>query len=117
MVNGNIYENTKGLKMKKRLRKKLHKGEFQEFGFDIDIQFQQSFTQEEFNSLLDNFIEMIENQGLMFGGAFGTPAVEGFISAEKGNVTEIHKEGIENWIKLKGDIILSFKIDKKDAWN
>jgi uncharacterized protein len=102
--------------MKKRLRKKLHKGEFQEFGFDIDIQFQQSFTKEEFNNLLDNFIEMIENQGLMFGGSFGKLTVEGFISAEKGSVTEIHKEEIENWIKSKGDIILSFRIEKKDAW-
>jgi uncharacterized protein YggL (DUF469 family) len=52
----------------------------------------------------------------MFGGSFGKPAVEGFISAEKGSVTEIHKEGIENWIKSKGDIVTSFKIEKKDAW-
>ena len=101
--------------MKKRLRKKLHKGEFQEFGFDINIQFQESFSNKEADKLLDDFIQTIEKQGLMFGGAFGTPAVEGFIAAEKGSVTEAHKMAVEDWITSKGDIVLSFTIDKKDA--
>ncbi len=103
--------------MKKRLRKKLHKGEFQEFGFEILIHFQQTITFEKKEIFFDDFIELIEELNLLFGGGGSKLKMEGFITAEKGSVTNLHENKISSWLESKSDIIESFKIEKKDAWN
>ena len=99
--------------MKKRLRKKYHKGEFQEFGFDIKLDLNPNYSPLETELILDEFIELMEKENLLFGGRLS----EGFITAEKGSVSESNKIVIESWIKSKKDHILSFILEKKDAWN
>jgi uncharacterized protein len=103
--------------MKKRLRKKLHKGEFQEFGFDILIQFKQTISFDKKEIFIDDFIELIEELNLLFGGGGSELKMEGFITAEKGSVTNLHENKISSWLESKSDIVESFKIEKKDAWN
>jgi uncharacterized protein len=103
--------------MKKRLRKKLHKGEFQEFGFDFSIQFHQPLTPEKADDLLDDFIEMIEKNALFLGGGGEELSLQGFIVATKKSVTDEHEIAITDWIKSKKDLIQSYKLEKKDAWN
>ena len=54
--------------MKKRLRKKLHKGEFQEFGFNLEFDLKET-NDEDFDKFLDDFIrDAIEGNGLECGG-------------------------------------------------
>jgi len=54
--------------MKKRLRKKLHKGEYQEFGISIIIPVNEDNIQEK----LDSIIAIAENNNIIFiGGGFG----------------------------------------------
>jgi uncharacterized protein len=101
--------------MKKRLRKKLHKGEFQEFGFDILIQFKQTISFDKKEVFIDDFIELIEELNLLFGGGGSELSLEGFITAEKGSVTNLHENKISSWLESKSDIVESFKIEKKDA--
>jgi uncharacterized protein len=103
--------------MKKRLRKKLHKGEFQEFGFDILIQFKQTISFDKKEIFIDDFIELIEELNLLFGGGGSELTLEGFITAEKGSVTNLHENKISSWLESKSDLVESFKIEKKDAWN
>ncbi len=98
--------------MKKRLRKKKHKGEFQEFGFKINLNVKPNSSSMETNLLFDELIELIEQENLLFGGSL----LEGFITAEKGSVSDLNKKVIEHWIKSKSSII-SFILEKKDAWN
>jgi uncharacterized protein len=101
--------------MKKRLRKKLHKGEFQEFGFDILIQFKQTISFDKKEVFIEDFIELIEELNLLFGGGGSELSLEGFITAEKGSVTNLHENKISSWLESKSDIVESFKIEKKDA--
>jgi uncharacterized protein len=103
--------------MKKRLRKKLHKGEFQEFGFGILIQFKQTISFDKKEIFIDDFIELIEELNLLFGGGGSELTLEGFITAEKGSVTNLDENKISSWLESKSDIVESFKIEKKDAWN
>lgn len=46
--------------MKKRFRKKLKKGEFTEFGFEITINFSESAKDTHFDEWLDKFIKEID---------------------------------------------------------
>jgi uncharacterized protein YggL (DUF469 family) len=59
---------------------------------------------------------LIEELNLLFGGG-GAESLEGFITAEKGSVTNLHESKISSWLESKSDIVESFKIEKKDAWN
>jgi uncharacterized protein len=97
--------------MKKRLRKKKHVGEFQEFGFQINLELKPNYSLMETELLFDELIELIEQENLLFGGG----ASGGFITAKKGSVSDSNKAAIENWIKSKQDIILSFILEKEDA--
>jgi uncharacterized protein len=98
--------------MKKRLRKKKHKGEFQEFGFEISLNVKPNSSPMETNLLFDELIELMEQENLLFGGSLS----DGFITAEKGSVSDSNKIAIENWIHSKKGIILSYILEKKDAW-
>ena len=54
--------------MKKRLRKKLHKGEFQQYGISIMV----SANSENVDTILDTIIEIAERHNIIFcGGGFG----------------------------------------------
>ena len=58
--------------MNKRLRKKKHLGEYQEFGFKAGFRFSNELTRSTRNNLLNRFIEeAIESSGLQYGGGGG----------------------------------------------
>ncbi|HEY2932919.1 MAG TPA: 50S ribosome-binding protein YggL [Acidobacteriota bacterium] len=58
--------------MKKRLRKKLHRGEFCEFGFEVRFQLSEGLDDARLEQFWDIFIgEAIEARGLMCGGGCG----------------------------------------------
>ncbi len=55
-------------KLKRRLRKKYHLGEFQELGFELFTALKPDLSEEDFDKFLDDFIEEIERNKLTFGG-------------------------------------------------
>ena len=59
--------------MKKRLRKKLHKGEFQELGFEVDYDYIGDLEGEPFDQFWGDWIRMIESLGLECGGGGAGP--------------------------------------------
>jgi uncharacterized protein YggL (DUF469 family) len=53
----------------RRLRKKLHLDEFQELGFDVEVEFNETLAGAAEEELLIAFIEgVIEPRGLIYGG-------------------------------------------------
>jgi len=55
----------------RRLEKKLHLGEFQEFGFDVDVKFKENISQEQKDIFFERFLEeCIEANNFMRGGTY-----------------------------------------------
>lgn len=106
-------------KLKKRLRKKLHVGEFQQFGFQISAQFHAKLKTAEFDELYDDFIDAIEDAKLLFGGGGEESGIKGFITERKKYASPSieQKEKITSWLANRSEIA-SYKVgDLKDAWN
>lgn len=58
----------KPINVKKRLRKKKHKGEFAEFGRKLVVK---RNTDNDFDTFLDRFIDIVEKSGCSCGGGGG----------------------------------------------
>ncbi len=105
--------------MKKRLRKKLHRGEFQEFGFQISWRFTPALTPPEDDQFFDVLIEMVETAGLTFGGGGGGEE-EGsgfFCRAKHGSASDKDRLSVEDWFS-KSRANVSVKIGPlEDAWH
>ena len=87
----------------RRLRKKLHIDEFQEFGFTVSFNFKEGTTVDVIDETLDDFIkEAIEPNGLAFDGG-GYLNWEGIICLQKiGKCTEEHREIVIKWLEQRG---------------
>lgn len=55
--------------MKKRLRKKLHRGEFNWKCFEVTCSFEPKLSEEEIVAFVDSFIGMVESRNLGCGGS------------------------------------------------
>lgn len=89
----------------KRLRKKLHVGEFTEYGFNINFELNKPVTDEEIEAFLNTFLDdLIEKNGLIYGGGFGVK-FDGFVILEKrGSTTEEHRQLIKFWLESRKEI-------------
>lgn len=80
-------------KRSRRLRKKLHVGEFQELGFTLT--FTIDLQQKSFDDSLDGWIDYVESQGWCFygGGDVTSNEIEGFLCQyDGGSLTESDRE-------------------------
>lgn len=105
-------------KLKKRLRKKYHVGEFQELGFEIFTKLKFKLSENEFDKFVDDFIEEIGANKLLFGGG-GREAWEGFITSAKrfSSPTEEQRNKIGQWLKNRAEVE-DVKIGElKDGWH
>jgi len=103
--------------MKKRLRKKLHLGEFTEWGFMLDLSFDQ--TLEEQDKFWYFIISILEDFHLDAGGGGNLKSLSWFISKYKGTCTYADaiwlKHILSNQIKFKLNSITTS--DLVDAWH
>lgn len=106
-------------KLKRRLRKKYHLGEFQEFGFEVIVNFKKGTGEIQFDKFWNEFIDEIEKNKLMCGGGGDYNSWQVFLTSEKKFTSptisdkEIIKVFLENYLDVK-----SFEIGElKDAWN
>ena len=105
-------------KLKKRLRKKFHRGEFQQFGFEVEAKFRAGLSEPEFDGIYDEFIEEIEAEKLLFGGGGGPSNIQGFVTAsgKYQSPTDAQREKIKQWFESRGEIS-ECKVGKLfDAW-
>lgn len=103
--------------MRKRLRKKLHKGEFQEFGFDLRFRLSPGLSEEVFGAFLNALLgECIEANGLFFGGG-GKEEIEGFVTLSgRGSATEEHRRILMRWLKDRLEVVEYSVGPLVDAW-
>lgn len=99
-----------------RLKKKLRVGEYQELGFDIAWQLKDDSTDEAVDDFLSQFFaEVIEPNGLGFGGE-GDTLWHGLICTQKlGKCTEEHRQLVEKWLTDNGATAVSVS-ELYDVW-
>ena len=66
--------------MNKRLRKKKHRGEFKEIGFDFKICFTPIYDNEKYCEMIDNICWLIEQHGFIAGGGCDAGSYDGHMT-------------------------------------
>ena len=104
--------------MKKRLRKKLHKAEFKELGFELQFDLPDSAMDQ--NDYLDfclRFLkEAIEENDLLCGGGIGVGGRLMIVRRSRGSVTEEQRSLVVNWLK-NHPLVQNIRVsDFRDAW-
>ena len=85
----------------RRLRKKLHVGEFQSMGFTVAISVCDALTIEQANAFWERFIHnAIESQDLLYGGL-----EEGYAFREHGSATEADRHHVQTWLELQPEVV------------
>jgi uncharacterized protein YggL (DUF469 family) len=102
--------------LRKRLRKKKRLGEFREYGFHIRF-LMPGTTAQQWDSLLDEWIDFIESQRLQFGGGFSEEC-EGFVERNgRGSVTVEQRQAVSEWL-ANHPAVTEFRLsDPVDAWH
>ena len=104
--------------MKKRLRKKLRRGEFQEFGFSLAWQFSPQRDAPGRDLFLDALLERITALGLTFGGGGGMAQGGGFVcKAERGSPSEANRLEVAAWFPEQGADVAGSVGPLVDAWH
>jgi uncharacterized protein YggL (DUF469 family) len=98
----------------RRLRKKLCVDEFQELGFELNLEFKEDLDDAAVDAFLDDFLtEAMDANGLDYVGGddFGLVCL-----AKRGSVTEEQRAIVEAWLKARSEVT---KVDVSpllDAW-
>lgn len=101
----------------KRLRKKLHVDEFQEFGFTLSFSLKNALDAEPLEAFTDEFIsDAIENNGLVYGGGVGQESC-GFVALDKrGSVTDAQIAKLKSWLQAQSNVTNIEFGTLVDAW-
>jgi len=105
---------------RKRLRKRLCVGEFQEFGFRLRFQCPEELGEERCDQLLGDFVlNAIRANGLMFAGAATRNRWEGFVvvDARRGSVTEAQRKRVTEWFEGRPEVKELEVGPMVDAWH
>ena len=70
-------------KLKRRLRKKFHLGEFQQFGFEVSVNFKKGTGEIQFDKFWHDFIGEIEKKELVCGGGGDYNSWQVFVTSDK----------------------------------
>ena len=97
----------------KRLQKKLHIGDFKEYGFAVSFRLSDSLSPQERDDFWLAFIGgLIERRGLAFGGR-----EEGFVTKfGRGSATEADREAVSAWLKAQQGVERVGVGALEDAW-
>jgi len=100
----------------RRLRKKLRVDEFQELGFDVAWKLSDDVDGEAIDNFIDKFfMEVIEPNGLGFGGE-GDTIWHGLVCTQKiGKCTDEHRKQVEDWLSANGATAVSVS-ELYDVW-
>jgi len=101
----------------RRLRKKLHIGEFQECGFEV-VCTPTLPNGLAIDDLIDRWLGFVNEKDWCFGGSIGLSSIEGFVTtARQGTLHEEDRRLCEEWLN-KQEWIESSKVGPlRDAWH
>lgn len=98
-------------RLNRRQRKKLRLGEFQEFTFEVQVQFHEPLDEVAYDLFLDSFLEFVEVRLLAFGGmSWRLPQtkIDGVISAwGHGSPTDDDRQSVLAWLQERPEIALA----------
>lgn len=106
-------------KLKRRLRKKFHLGEFQEFGFEISVNFKKGIDEIQFNKFWHDIIGEIENAGFLCGGSGDYNRWQVFVTSKKKFTSPTNEEQkkIRIWFENRWEVKDCKIGELLDAWN
>lgn len=106
-----------GKQHNRRQRKKLHLGEFQEFGFTATGRFTLAMNADRRDSLLDSFLAFIEPNGMMTVAStndlFDAYLISG---AARGSMTDDDRKLVREWLESHPDLTNVRVGELSDAW-
>ena len=103
--------------MKMRLRKKLRLGEFREYCFPVSFTTLPDLSAGERGKLFDDFLDMIVDNGLQFGGG-GHDNWDGMVElCGRGSATEQHRQSIRSWPDSNEQMTNVAVGELVDAWH
>jgi uncharacterized protein YggL (DUF469 family) len=101
--------------MKKRLRKKLHRGEFRELGFQLSFDVKVE-TQEEFDQFFEDFLGRLESAELGYTGTSGE-SWEGMIAKlASGTITAADRDHVRSFLEQDARVANVEVGDFIDVW-
>ncbi len=104
--------------MRKRLRKKLHRDEFQEFGFLIVWQFHEHQNRGALQAFMSALVDAIEERGLTFGGGANSGSGSGFLCpAKRGSAQEADRNYLQYLLNNHPKVAFVQVEELEDAWN
>lgn len=98
----------------RRLRKKLCVDEFQELGFELNLEFKEDLPEEAVDAFLTAFFEeAMDANGLDYVGGeeFGLVCL-----AKRGSVSEEQRAAVEGWLKSRSELNKIEISALQDAW-
>ena len=103
--------------MNKRLRKKKHRGEFKEIGFDFKICFIPIYDDEKHFEMIDNIYMLIEQHGFYAGGGCDENCCDGCMTVQnyRINADEMKSKLLDVLQALPGVLSVEFG-SNHDAW-
>jgi uncharacterized protein YggL (DUF469 family) len=98
----------------RRLRKKMHVGEFQEFGFEYELSVKEDLTPEQEEALMDRLVtELLVPRYLAAAGW----VLEGFVTTyHRGSATDEDRSATLAWLKAQPEVTEASVSELKDAW-
>ncbi|GGJ92206.1 YggL family protein [Pseudomonas matsuisoli] len=117
MVNPTLNEE-RLRKMKRRLRKKLYLGEFQEHAFELKVSFKEALDEDALDTFLDAFIDYVEARELDYIGGFDPKWLEGTVMANKryASPSEDDRKALESWLNARSEVTNVEISELFDAW-
>jgi len=100
----------------RRLRKKLHLGEFQELGFTVSAACPPGWGESERDAAMHGLLDAVAARGLIFGGGDSASGMDGHIGlATRGSATEADREAILATLQSLGfvEVVVAAL---EDAW-
>ncbi|CAD5108061.1 YggL 50S ribosome-binding family protein [Zestomonas carbonaria] len=93
-------------RMKRRLRKKLYLGEFQEYAFELKATFKAPLDEPTLDALLDAFIDTVETRQLCFIGGFDPQWLDGTLVADQRyrSPSEDDRKAINDWLLARPEV-------------
>jgi len=106
-------------KLKRRLRKKFHLGEFQQFGFEVSVNFKKGLSEVRFDKFWNDFIDEIESNNLLFGGGGDNKTWQGIVTSQKrfASPSVDEKRNISIWLENRSEVENCKAGEFLDSWN
>ncbi len=87
---------------KRRHRKKLHLGEFQQLGFPISATFPSGWSDDQREQAMAGLLAFVEQHGLDYGGGDSPSGLDGYLIRSGGSATDVDRDALRAELQRLG---------------